>query len=236
MLRETPLDRARILAAALVLAVCLLPAASVATAVAAAEKADGATSAEGEEARLVRDQIAYVDLLARADAHLAAGNADSAIESLEEAMALEVPDSTLPQANVRTRNAAAFYGLACAFAAKGDLDGARRHLRDAGRNGYRDTARVKSDPRLAPVRALDGFDRLLENFPPEEPTDDYAGKTVSDARFGMGMQMARRGNFPKLGERAPDFELERLHGNGETLRLSSFRGETPVVLVFGSFT
>jgi hypothetical protein len=44
---------------------------------------------------------------------------------------------------------------------------------------------------------------------------------------------------PKLGEPAPDFEIERLTPGGnrcaETFRLSSTRGK-PVALVFGSYT
>jgi peroxiredoxin len=40
---------------------------------------------------------------------------------------------------------------------------------------------------------------------------------------------------PKAGDEAPDFEL--CDTNGENpVRLSSFRGERPVALVFGSFT
>lgn len=40
---------------------------------------------------------------------------------------------------------------------------------------------------------------------------------------------------PKLGDEAPDFEL--CDTNGENaVRLSNFRGERPVALVFGSFT
>lgn len=44
---------------------------------------------------------------------------------------------------------------------------------------------------------------------------------------------------PKVGEPAPDFEIERLTSagkrSGETFRLSSTRGK-PVALVFGSYT
>lgn len=44
---------------------------------------------------------------------------------------------------------------------------------------------------------------------------------------------------PKVGEAAPEFEIERLtpegKRTGETLRLSSTRGK-PVALVFGSYT
>jgi len=40
---------------------------------------------------------------------------------------------------------------------------------------------------------------------------------------------------PKRGELAPDFELTDV--SGETLvRLSDFRGNKPVALIFGSFT
>jgi peroxiredoxin len=38
-----------------------------------------------------------------------------------------------------------------------------------------------------------------------------------------------------VGDEAPDFELSRLDGAG-TLRLSSFRNEQPVTLIFGSYT
>jgi hypothetical protein len=45
---------------------------------------------------------------------------------------------------------------------------------------------------------------------------------------------AREGTL-RRGDEAPDFELERT-GHGERVRLSSFRGKRPVVLVFGSYT
>ena len=44
---------------------------------------------------------------------------------------------------------------------------------------------------------------------------------------------ARR--VPKPGREAPDFTLPRLDG-GSPVRLSSFRGLRPVVLIFGSYT
>lgn len=40
---------------------------------------------------------------------------------------------------------------------------------------------------------------------------------------------------PKVGEVAPDFSLTELDGSHK-IRLSQFRGEKPVVLVFGSHT
>ena len=49
----------------------------------------------------------------------------------------------------------------------------------------------------------------------------------------------RLGRVPKVGEEAPDFELERLgankKGTGEIVRLSALRGR-PVALVFGAYT
>lgn len=45
---------------------------------------------------------------------------------------------------------------------------------------------------------------------------------------------AREGSL-RVGEPAPDFSLER-HDKTATVRLSQFRGERPVILVFGSYT
>ena len=39
----------------------------------------------------------------------------------------------------------------------------------------------------------------------------------------------------KVGEKAPDFELKTVDGKN-TVRLSSFRGKRPVLLIFGSYT
>ena len=48
-----------------------------------------------------------------------------------------------------------------------------------------------------------------------------------------------REHSPKIGDDAPDLELERLNGDGgrsgETVRLSSYFGK-PVGLIFGSYT
>ena len=40
---------------------------------------------------------------------------------------------------------------------------------------------------------------------------------------------------PKSGDLAPDFQLHDISGR-TSVRLSDFRGKTPVALVFGSFT
>ncbi len=46
--------------------------------------------------------------------------------------------------------------------------------------------------------------------------------------------VARRGRL-KPGDLAPDFALKTVDGSG-VVRLSSFRGEKPVALIFGSHT
>lgn len=55
----------------------------------------------------------------------------------------------------------------------------------------------------------------------------------------IAAQKARQANVPRVGEMAPDFELERITRNrrrtGETVRLSALRGR-PVALAFGSYT
>lgn len=65
--------------------------------------------------------------------------------------------------------------------------------------------------------------------------DRFAGKTVRSAAEGHALIEARRYNHPRVGQESPDFELPRADGRG-TLRLSSLRGDKPVVLVFGSLT
>lgn len=40
---------------------------------------------------------------------------------------------------------------------------------------------------------------------------------------------------PKTGDTAPDFELRDIYGDNP-VRLSYFRGKSPVVLIFGSYT
>jgi hypothetical protein len=47
-------------------------------------------------------------------------------------------------------------------------------------------------------------------------------------------KIARNGTT-RVGEMAPDFALETTNHSG-TVQLSSFRGQKPVVLVFGSYT
>jgi len=45
----------------------------------------------------------------------------------------------------------------------------------------------------------------------------------------------REAKAPAVGDEAPDFDLP-LRGSSERVRLSAFRGDRPVALIFGSYT
>lgn len=46
----------------------------------------------------------------------------------------------------------------------------------------------------------------------------------------------RESRAPIVGQLAPDFELPRLGDSPGPVKLSAFRGERPVALIFGSYT
>jgi len=73
-------------------------------------------------------------------------------------------------------------------------------------------------------------------FPP--PSGSAAGQEPSKLTLIKGLLTQEIGSFmegPALNDEAPDFELQTQDGK-QTIRLSSFREQKPVVLVFGSFT
>ena len=51
----------------------------------------------------------------------------------------------------------------------------------------------------------------------------------------VAWQIDNDARAPKVGDVAPDFELQDADGN-TTVKLSAFRGQRPVALVFGSYT
>jgi hypothetical protein len=74
--------------------------------------------------------------------------------------------------------------------------------------------------------------------PPQKKDKDKSKDEPSPWIFVKGLLNSELGSFregPKLGERAPDFTLKTQDGRQE-IRLSQFRGQKPVVLIFGSFT
>ncbi len=48
-------------------------------------------------------------------------------------------------------------------------------------------------------------------------------------------QAEHKGDTPRVGEAAPDFELSDINGKSR-IRLSDFASRKPVALIFGSFT
>jgi hypothetical protein len=58
---------------------------------------------------------------------------------------------------------------------------------------------------------------------------------AAGGRAGRGRRDSRREGKLKVGDEAADFELKRLGAEG-SVKLSSFKGKRPVVLVFGSYT
>jgi len=59
--------------------------------------------------------------------------------------------------------------------------------------------------------------------------------TIKKRQDARTWQMKYDGTAPRLGDTAPDFELRDVNGE-DPIRLSSFQGDKPVVLIFGSFT
>lgn len=59
--------------------------------------------------------------------------------------------------------------------------------------------------------------------------------TIKNRQDASQWQRKYNARAPKNGDLAPDFELRDIQGQ-DPIRLSSFRGEKPVVLIFGSFT
>lgn len=60
-------------------------------------------------------------------------------------------------------------------------------------------------------------------------------RTFRDMDEAHGAMRIREPDAPKAGSPAPDFELTDPSG-GKSVRLSSFIGKSPVVLIFGSHT
>jgi peroxiredoxin len=59
--------------------------------------------------------------------------------------------------------------------------------------------------------------------------------TLKNRHDARTWQLKYNAAAPKVGEPAPDFELCDSDGK-KPVRLSSFQGERPVALIFGSFT
>jgi hypothetical protein len=86
----------------------------------------------------------------------------------------------------------------------------------------------------------DDLRELFPTAPPSRPKDPKAAKREGPSPLTLvrGLASGELGSFhegPALGAPAPDFQLKTQEGD-RTFRLSQFKGQKPVVLVFGSFT
>lgn len=59
--------------------------------------------------------------------------------------------------------------------------------------------------------------------------------TIKNRQEATTWQRKYDSGAPRLGDSAPDFELRDIQGE-DPIRLSSFRGDKPVALIFGSLT
>ena len=59
--------------------------------------------------------------------------------------------------------------------------------------------------------------------------------TIKNRQEASIWQKKYDASAPKVGDLAPDFELFDIRGENP-IRLSDFRGNKPVALIFGSFT
>ena len=60
-------------------------------------------------------------------------------------------------------------------------------------------------------------------------------ETIRNRKDSTSWQKRYDAHAPKAGDIAPNFELTDLNGENP-VRLSDFRGQKPVALIFGSFT
>jgi len=59
--------------------------------------------------------------------------------------------------------------------------------------------------------------------------------TITNRQEATGWQKKHDEYAPNVGDIAPDFELRDIHGQNP-VRLSDFKSQKPVALIFGSFT
>jgi peroxiredoxin len=67
------------------------------------------------------------------------------------------------------------------------------------------------------------------------PTVNFIRKTADYIKQAAAWQKHYDSLAPKAGGLAPDFELKSANDES-SVRLSSFKGKRPVVLIFGSYT
>jgi len=72
-------------------------------------------------------------------------------------------------------------------------------------------------------------------IPAREMLDAVGADLTGNLRLAMESVVLRDEMGPNFGEAPPDFDL-KLMGSGDRVRLSSFKDQRPVALIFGSYT
>ena len=75
-----------------------------------------------------------------------------------------------------------------------------------------------------------------ERPPPTDEMLKRVGLTRERFEEMRARRIEREARAPKVGDPAPDFALPVLSSRDEFVRLSDFRGQKPVALIFGSYT
>ncbi|HYE61165.1 MAG TPA: PDZ domain-containing protein [Phycisphaerales bacterium] len=70
----------------------------------------------------------------------------------------------LEQLKLQPKNFVVFYNLACCRCLLGDADGGLTYLTKAIENGFCDRRQLESDPSFVPLRGLDAYKRIIENW------------------------------------------------------------------------
>ena len=99
---------------------------------------------------------------------------------------------------------------------------------------------LSSEARSHYSRVIDEMRRVLKasqlgTVSIKELWEPQRGDAPIDARNALDAVIARDEMGPKAGQPVVDFSLKRM-GTEERVQLSSFRGDRPVALVFGSYT
>ncbi len=109
---------------------------------------------------------------------------------------------------------------------KADRDQIMENLTGEDRNQFRQFI----DDYRAKRKAASGG-----QMPAREMLDAVGGDLTGLLRQAMEAVVLRDEMGPNVGDVPPDFDLKRM-GAEDRVRLSSFKGQRPVALIFGSYT
>ena len=74
-----------------------------------------------------------------------------------------------------------------------------------------------------------------QRIPARQVLETCGGELPGELKEALKIVMSRDEMGPNIGDSPPNFNLKRM-GSEDRVRLSSFRGKSPVALVFGSYT